>query len=186
MRSDGIRLHLQSLTSGAVDPVSCLRTDPAHLPPDRAEMPEPGGVEPGLESTPGRQNDRTGAMMTKCVLGQWEIDKQRPDLSGSLLSPALSSLRRTESRAIFPEEREQGMKPIVNLQDPVAKTVGRRKPPRDSFAAGMKLQRLAVNWAESSDRRFVPKGVYRFDSHEEADRWMWKMITRPRTKPPEN
>ena len=72
------------------------------------------------------------------------------------------------------------MKPIVNIQDPVKKTVGKRTPPKDSFAAGMKLQELAVERLKSSDSRFVPKGVYRFQSHNEADRWMWKMISRPR------
>lgn len=25
---------------------------------------------------------------------------------------------------------------------------------------------------------FIPKGVYRFNSHEEADEWMWRMISR--------
>lgn len=79
-------------------------------------------------------------------------------------------------------EKDLSMKPIVNIQDPAGKTVGRRKPPRDSFAAGMKLQELAVEWGKASGQGVAPKGVNRFGSHEEADEWMWKMISRPRKK----
>jgi hypothetical protein len=78
------------------------------------------------------------------------------------------------------------MNPIINIQDRAGKTVGRRKPPRDSFAAGMKLQELAVEWGKTSGQGLVPKGVYRFNSHEEADQWMWKMISRPRKNRPGN
>jgi hypothetical protein len=35
-------------------------------------------------------------------------------------------------------------------------------------------------WRRALPTPFVPRGVYRFRSHEEADRWMWEMITRPR------
>jgi len=33
------------------------------------------------------------------------------------------------------------------------------------------------------DRRTVPKGVYRFNSHEEADEWMAKMLNRKPSGP---
>jgi hypothetical protein len=36
----------------------------------------------------------------------------------------------------------------------------------------------ARRWRQSFPTPFVPRGVYRFRSHEEADEWMWKAITR--------
>ena len=36
----------------------------------------------------------------------------------------------------------------------------------------------ARQWSEAMKTPFVPRGVYRFNSHEEADEWMWKMISR--------
>jgi hypothetical protein len=74
------------------------------------------------------------------------------------------------------------MEPIINLQETPGKIAGRRKPPGDAFAAGMALQQLAIELGRSFQQGTVPKGVYRFNSHEEADEWMWKMLARPRKK----
>ena len=68
------------------------------------------------------------------------------------------------------------MKAMVNLQENPAKTVGRRPPPSDAFAAAMVLQHTLNELSASFGHRFVPKGVYRFRSHEEADAWMWKQL----------
>lgn len=35
-------------------------------------------------------------------------------------------------------------------------------------------------WRIAFPTPFVPKGVYRFSSHEEADEWLWEMLTRKR------
>jgi hypothetical protein len=57
------------------------------------------------------------------------------------------------------------------------KSVGRRR-------VGSALDPLthskerARGWSEAMKTSFIPKGVYRFNSHEEADEWMWKMISR--------
>ncbi len=72
------------------------------------------------------------------------------------------------------------MDPIINLQDSATKVVGKRKPPHDSFRAGMALQDTVVALGQSQGKGLVPKGVFRFNSHEEADRWMWEMLARIR------
>lgn len=70
------------------------------------------------------------------------------------------------------------MDPIVNLQDPVVRTHGKRKYPKDSFEAGMALQKTGADLYCSLGHGLVPKGVYRFKTHEEADAWMRRMIVR--------
>jgi hypothetical protein len=69
-------------------------------------------------------------------------------------------------------------RPLINVEEQVGKVVGRRRPPtRLTVVRDRKAH--AVAWKKAFDRPFVPRGVYRFQTHEEADEWMWKMITRP-------
>jgi hypothetical protein len=72
------------------------------------------------------------------------------------------------------------MKPIINLEEKPDKVVGRRKAPSDHFKTGMGLQQLVGQLQKSLNHYFVPKGVYRFITHEEADEWMLKMMARRR------
>lgn len=72
------------------------------------------------------------------------------------------------------------MKPIINLEETIGKTVGRRRPPLDSLKAAMALQQTVVELQKSFGNRLFPRGVYRFRSHEDADAWTWKMLTRPK------
>ena len=72
------------------------------------------------------------------------------------------------------------VKPIINLEETIGKTVGRRMPPRDAFAYAMGLQKTLVALNAKLPTGGVPRGVYRFHTHEEADAWMLKMLTRPR------
>ena len=67
---------------------------------------------------------------------------------------------------------------IVNQQEFVGKTVGRRRPPSALEASGT-LQQTVRDLMAACGHRFVPRGVYKFTSHEEADAWMQRM-TRPR------
>jgi hypothetical protein len=64
------------------------------------------------------------------------------------------------------------------------KVIGKRKPAR-----GLSSQRdgkeHARAWRRAFPTPFVPKGVYRFRSHEEADLWLWMMITRMPTNHPQ-
>ncbi len=77
---------------------------------------------------------------------------------------------------------ETQMESVINLQDPAAKVVGKRKPPRDSFKTGMQLQDTVVALCRSQRIGLVPRGVFRFESHEEADEWMWKMLAKRRNR----
>jgi hypothetical protein len=65
---------------------------------------------------------------------------------------------------------------IINLEDKIGKTVGRRRPPEDALAAGFAMQETLNEVLKSSGHRLAPRGVFRFRSHEEADAWMLKMM----------
>jgi hypothetical protein len=55
---------------------------------------------------------------------------------------------------------------VINLQEHFGKIVGRRK-----YTVG-DYDRLLANSTALMPRLPVPKGVFRFRSHEEADEWM--------------
>ena len=56
------------------------------------------------------------------------------------------------------------------------KVLGRRKPPTGGVEAAANLQQTLLE--VRGPRPFVPRGVYRFKSHEEADEWQMKMLIR--------
>jgi len=66
------------------------------------------------------------------------------------------------------------METIVNLEETPGKTVGRRKI-ADPFKFGMQLQRAGGTMRRSNG---LPKGVYKFHSHEEADQWILDQLTK--------
>jgi len=37
----------------------------------------------------------------------------------------------------------------------------------------------SVSWQRAFGGVRVPRGVHRFKTHEDADRWLWRMIARP-------
>lgn len=69
-------------------------------------------------------------------------------------------------------------KPFVNLEETPGKIVGRRRVLEDPAAYGMKLQKAGRQFQSAFEIRFIPKGVYRFHSHEEADEWLMTMMAR--------
>ena len=73
------------------------------------------------------------------------------------------------------------MKPVINLEEHIGKTVGRRVAIGDSFTYGMQLQKTGAQLARSLGAPGLPKGAFKFHSHEEADAWLMKYRTR--TKP---
>ena len=66
--------------------------------------------------------------------------------------------------------------PFINVEEQIDRFVGRRKGTLDSLRAGMQLQATAAQLHKSLKHRWMPKGVYRFKTHEEADAWMTKML----------
>ncbi len=59
---------------------------------------------------------------------------------------------------------------------PGAKVVGRRRPGRGDLHKAAGLFELGSTLRAS--KIFVPRGVYRFDTFQEADAWLLKMLTR--------
>ena len=75
--------------------------------------------------------------------------------------------------------RENAVKqPIVNAEEKIDRLVGRRAAAPDSLWAGMKLQETGAQLRRSFGHRWMPKGVYRFKTHAEADEWMIQMLAR--------
>ena len=82
-----------------------------------------------------------------------------------LLEPA-------DGASYFPAE----MEPIINIDDPAGKTVGRRKPAADAFERGMQLQKAGAELLKAFELRGRPKGVFRFKTFEEAAEWEMKFL----------
>ena len=68
------------------------------------------------------------------------------------------------------------MEPIINIDDPIGKTVGKRQPSADAFERGMELQKNGAELLEAFQLRGRPKGVFRFNTFEEADEWEMKFL----------
>jgi len=67
---------------------------------------------------------------------------------------------------------------VLNVEDPVGKTVGRRKL-QDAWSFAMASQKSMNRLRRTFGHGpLCPKGVFRFKSHEEADAWMFKMLAR--------
>lgn len=72
------------------------------------------------------------------------------------------------------------MNPGVNIDEPIGKVVGRRRQSPSPFGAAAMNPQPSQQWRKAFGGIPIPKGVYRFRTHQEADEWLWKMITRPR------
>jgi hypothetical protein len=62
---------------------------------------------------------------------------------------------------------------VINIEETIGKTVGRRRPPNHLCTKTHSIQR-AKDWQKALPVRLPPRGVFRFNSHEEADLWMTK------------
>lgn len=63
--------------------------------------------------------------------------------------------------------------PPPNVEEPIGKTVGRRRAVSPS-----KIQETGRQIYHRLAFRVCPPGVYRFHSHEEADEWMRQMAVK--------
>ena len=72
------------------------------------------------------------------------------------------------------------MKRVIVQEEAPVKVVGSRRPPADSLApAPAQTIENACAWKQKLGALPIPKGLYRFRTHEEADEWLWQMLTRP-------
>ena len=65
--------------------------------------------------------------------------------------------------------------PVINIEETIGKTVGRRKPRRGLTLEGSRKVDME-RWRRVHGGVGVPRGVYRFETHEEADAWMMKNL----------
>ena len=70
-------------------------------------------------------------------------------------------------------------KAFVNAEETITRVVGKRSQAPDALSTKTSSKANSVAWQRSFDGVRVPRGVHRFKTHEEADRWLWRMIARP-------
>ena len=58
------------------------------------------------------------------------------------------------------------------------KTVGRRGDGVKKLSAKHDSKAFVRKWREALPTPMVPRGVYRFETHEEADEWLLNQLTR--------
>ncbi|MBL9169782.1 MAG: hypothetical protein JNN07_18730 [Verrucomicrobiales bacterium] len=66
--------------------------------------------------------------------------------------------------------------------DDSTKVIGRRRPGKGGLDSANGFLKLVISLR--GEKPFIPRGVYRFSSHEEKDAWTLKMLTRPTRVPP--
>ena len=64
-------------------------------------------------------------------------------------------------------------RPVINVEEFIGKTVGRRVPP-----SGAGLQKTFNQVLVSQKMGIGIRGVFRFKSHEEANQWTMKNLNR--------
>lgn len=72
-------------------------------------------------------------------------------------------------------------RPAVNVEESIERVVGRRQPAQNALASTASTKADSVAWQKALGGVRIPRGVYRFKTHEEADQWLWRMIARPTT-----
>ena len=69
--------------------------------------------------------------------------------------------------------------PFIDAEEKIDRMVGKRTRPADGLSTATSRKADAIAWKRSFGGARVPRGVYRFKTHEEADEWLWRMIARP-------
>jgi hypothetical protein len=70
--------------------------------------------------------------------------------------------------------------PFVNVEEKIDRFVGRRTQTANALSTATSNKADSIAWRKALGGVFVPRGVHRFKTHEEADQWLWRMIARPR------
>ena len=69
--------------------------------------------------------------------------------------------------------------PFINVEEKIDRLVGKRTKTPDGLSLATSTKADAIAWQKALGGLRVPRGVYRFKTHEEADDWLWRMIARP-------
>jgi hypothetical protein len=71
--------------------------------------------------------------------------------------------------------------PFINVEETIDRFVGCRTKTPDALSTRTSSKADSVAWRKALGGVFIPRGVHRFKTHEEADQWLWRMIARPRS-----
>jgi hypothetical protein len=69
--------------------------------------------------------------------------------------------------------------PFINVEEKIDRFVGQRTRMVDALSTATSNKAESIAWRRALGGIRVPRGVHRFKTHEEADQWLWRMITRP-------
>jgi hypothetical protein len=70
--------------------------------------------------------------------------------------------------------------PSINVEEKIGRVVGRRTKAPDALSTATSNKANSIAWRKAFGGVRVPRGVYRFKTHEAADQWLWQMIARPK------
>ena len=68
----------------------------------------------------------------------------------------------------------------MNVEEQIGRFVGRRTKAPDALSTATSNKAQAMAWRRAFGGIPLPRGVHRFKTHEEADEWLWRMISRPK------
>ena len=69
--------------------------------------------------------------------------------------------------------------PFINLEEKIDRNVGRRAKTPDAMSMAGSTKADSIAWRKAFGGVRIPRGIHRFKTHEEADKWLWRMIARP-------
>ena len=70
--------------------------------------------------------------------------------------------------------------PFINVEEKIDRFVGRRTKAPNALSTATSNKANAIAWRKAFGGARIPRGVFRFKTHEEADQWLCQMIARPR------
>lgn len=79
--------------------------------------------------------------------------------------------------AVYPESVVK--QPFINVEEKIDRFVGRRTKTPDALSTATSNKAESKAWRKAFGGVRAPRGVHRFKTHEEADKWLWRMIARP-------
>jgi hypothetical protein len=65
------------------------------------------------------------------------------------------------------------------MEEKIPRIVGSRTKAPNGLSEKDSNREVAAEWRRAFGGVRVPRGVYRFRTHEEADEWLWRNISRP-------
>jgi hypothetical protein len=69
---------------------------------------------------------------------------------------------------------------FINVEEKIDRFVGRRSKTPNALSTATSTKADSIAWRKAFGGVRVPRGVYRFKTHEEADQWLLRMLARPK------